>query len=625
MEQSITNDFLKVYADNLSPPFSGSVSEWCSLHVDLPSAYSIPGRFSIQSSPYLIQPFIDLKDPKVKMILMIGATQIGKTLVQELYIPYLICNDFGPILRLHASDEMAALFTETRLIPLLKNCKPINSMLKLNRFAASKKGIALPHGYIKVGSAKESLLHGQSIQYLLLDEAHIFDLGVIEKALSRTTAFAGRRKILVSSQPNQRGSELEKYYTMGQIWEWHWLCPSCKKHQPYRWWSERQDGSYSGINWQTILNEDRETTNIALSCKTAWLECHHCRHKVEDTTENRRLLNDTGQYIAIKTDGDPSIHSYTVPQFVNINIKFAEMVAQFMNAKKSQRIGLDEDLITFQNQILGKFYKAAPIEDHSKIARGDYIPNPSDYEKEWVNIMTVDVQAKGAIKFYVIRAWKKSGDESRRLAFGVCRTWGDVEDVRKKWNVRIPCVGVDSGFDTTTVYQECIRHGEDYFDPVLRRKIYLSWIPMKGDGARLSYPHDDKINRYYAPLTKQDAMWPRESKLYGRSAKLLLWSNYSVKSILINLRDDKIKGVKWLIDAKDSEYERQMYSETLKEEVDKKTGQKKARWVKVGEANEYFDCEGMNLALAIRINVFSPTQINEDELKKIVPQDESIK
>ena len=240
--------------------------------------------------------------------------------------------------------------------------------------------------------------------------------------------------------------------------------------------------------------------------------------------------------------------------------------------------------------------------------------------------MTVDVQAKGAIKFYVVRAWKKTGDESRRLAFGVCRTWDEVEEVRKKWNVRIPCVGVDSGFDTTTVYQECIRHGEDYFDPVLRKKIYLSWVPMKGDGAKLSYAHEDKINRYYAPITKQDAMWPRDSKFYGRTAKLLLWSNYSIKSILIGARDSKISGVKWLVDSKDAEYERQMYSETLKEEVDKKTGQKKARWVKVGEANEYFDCEAMNLALSIRINVFSPTAINEDELKAIVPkQDETIK
>lgn len=622
MDKDIRNNLIRCYTDNLTPPYSGSIDAWCHENCDLPSAYAIPGRFSVESSPYLVQPFRDLKDPSVKMVLLIGATQIGKTLISELYIPYIVVNDPGPILRLHASDEMAALFTETRLIPLLKNCKPVNSMLKMNRFAASKKGISLPHMYIKVGSAKESLLHGQSIKYLLMDEAHIFDLGVIEKALARTTAFAGRRKVVISSQPNSRGSELEKYYNAGLIWSWHWLCPSCHKHQEYRWWHRREDDSYSGVNWTTILNDDGETTNISLSSKTAWLECEYCRHHVEDTLENRRYLNDSGQYICIKTDGDPSIHSYTTPQFVNINIKFSELVAQFINARRRERMGLDEDMISFKNQVLGAFYKASPQEDASKIARGEYVINPSAYDKEWVRIMTCDFQAKGGLKFYVIREWNKNGNESRRLSFGVERTWEEINEIRKKWGIRTPNVGVDSGFSAVEVYQTCLKFGEDFYDPVLKKKIYLTWVCMKGDGAKLSYMHEDKVSRYFAPLSKQDAMFPVDSKFHGRPAKLLLWSNYSIKSILITqLRDGKLKNVKWLVDKKDADYEKQLYSEMLKEEIDKKSGAKKLRWVKIGdEANEYLDCEAMNLTLAIRYSLFSPVAVDEPELQKVVPQ-----
>ena len=88
----------------------------------------------------------------------------------------------------------------------------------------------------------------------------------------------------------------------------------------------------------------------------------------------------------------------------------------------------------------------------------------------------------------------------------------------------------------------------------------------------------------------------------------------------MSLRDQKMMGVKWLVDAKDDEYERQLYSEELREEVDKKSGQKKLRWVKIGEANEYLDLESMSLTLAVRYSLFSPTAINEDELKKIVPE-----
>ena len=618
MDTIVQQELFASYSDNLSPPFSGSVDQWCNQHIDLPSAYAIPGKFSVNSSPYLIQPFQDLRDPKVMMVNMIGATQIGKSLLAELYIPFIIANDPGPLLRLHQNDDIGEVFTATRLIPMLKNCKPIQSMLMLNRFVATKKGLTLPHMNIKVSSAKESMLHGLSIRYLLMDEAHLYDVGTIEKAIARTTAFAGRRKIIISSQPNVHGSELEKWYNKGLIFSWHWLCPHCKKHQPYRWWQRRSDNTYAGINWDTILNDDKDTTNILLSSRTAWLECYDCRHKVSDTIENRRYLNDTGKYVCTKTDGDPTIHSYTVPQFVNINISFADLVVQYLNAKKLEPLGLDEDMITFKNQVLGAFYKASVQDDHSKIARGEYSTDPNHKSPDSIRIMTVDVQRRGLIKYYVIREWNKKGNESRRIAFGVCRTWGEVDDIRKKYGVSNACVGVDSGDGVTSqdVYQACISHGEWTPD----KKIWLNWIPMKGD-QKMSYIHEDKVNRYYSPPSKQSVSWPSDSKYRGMPAKLILWSNWSVKSILMSLRDNKVDGVKWLVDSKDATYEQQMYSEGIKSILDKKTGTTIQRWVQIGEDNHYLDTEAMNLTLAIKFNCFSATKINEDELMKMLPKD----
>ena len=144
---------------------------------------------------------------------------------------------------------------------------------------------------------------------------------------------------------------------------------------------------------------------------------------------------------------------------------------------------------------------------------------------------------------------------------------------------------------------------------------------MKGDGNKTSYMHDDNTSRYYAPLSKQDALFTSDSKYYGRTAKLLLWSNYSIKSILMNLRDNTMPGIKWLVDIKDNEYEQQLYSEKLVEEVDKKSGQKRLRWIQIGEANEWLDCESMNLVMAMRLNIFSATKINEDELSKLIDND----
>lgn len=620
MDQAVKEELLQVYADALQPPWTGSVWQWCEHYIELPNAYAIPGKFSMDNSPYLIQPFEDLKNPNVRMVNLVAATQIGKSLLAELFIPYIVCNDPGPTLRLHQNDDMAATFTETRLIPLLKATPQVKAMLGYNRFAATKKGITLPHMSVKVSSAKETVLHGQSIRFLLLDETHLYEFGTIEKAIARTTAFAGRRKIVVSSQPNRKGSELEKYYNMGQIFEWQWQCPGCKKHQPYRWTWQRKDLSYAGINFETILNEDKETTNIGLSAKTAWLECFFCAHKVKDSLENRRLLNDTARYECIKSDGDPEIHSYTIPQFVNINISFASMVVQYLNAKKMKTMtGLDEDMVTFENQILGKFYHAGITADHSKIMRGDYSPDPSKVDKEWLPIMTVDYQRVGKIKYYVVRAWHRNGNESRRLDFGVARTWEEIDAIAKKWGVAYPCVGVDEGDGETTseVRQECVKHGQVLKLPNGTLE-YICWTSLKGD-AKLSWTdHPDKISRFYSPQKKADAMFPIGSKYKGVPAPLHHWSNYSIKTILMNLRDNKIPGVKWLVDVKDAEYEKQMYSEGLMTQIDKKTGQTVSRWVQIGEANHWLDCEAMNLTQAVRANVFSATKVNEEELKKVV-------
>lgn len=628
LDTRIVNEFLESYSEALQPPFSGSVAEWCKC-IDLPNSYAIPGKFNVDNSPYLRQPFEDLKNPTVRMINIIGATQIGKSLLAELFIPFIIVNDPGPTLRLHQSDELAATFTETRLIPLLKNCPSVKSMLGLTKFAATKKGIILPHMSIKVSSCKESVLHGQSIRFLLLDEAHLYDVGVIEKALARTTAFAGRRKIVVSSQPNKKGSDLEKYYNMGQIFEWQYKCQNkdCGKHQPYRWYWQRKDQTYAGVNWETILNDDEETTNIALSAKTAYLECFYCNHRIKDTPENRRRLNDEAKFECIKTDGDVGIHSYTIPQFVNINISFADMVVQYLNAKKMERItGLAEDMITFENQILGKFYHAGITADHSKIMRGDYSIDPAKLDANFIRIMSVDVQRIGKIKYYVVREWSKTGNESRRLDYGVARTWEDVAAIQKKWDIPDVLVGVDSGDGETTteVYQECVKHGK-----VIKMNngflSYLSWAALKGD-AKISWTdHPDKVNRFYSTQRKGDTMFPIDSKYKGIPAPLWLWSNYSIKTILMNLRDNKVPGVKWLVDKKDAEYEKQLYSEGLISQVDKKTGQVVARWMQIGESNHYLDCEAMNLTMAIMANCFSATNVDETLLKKVVDKEEEKK
>jgi phage terminase large subunit GpA-like protein len=617
MIAAIKDELIQCFTDGFTPPFSGSLIEWAKENVILPAAYAIPGPLDLSTSPYLIEPAKALLNPKIRQVNLIGATQTGKTMLgNETFIPFIICESPGPVMKLHQNDDVAETFVETRLTPLLHNCKPIKPYLSFKRYSLKKRGIILPHMSVKVSGAHENISSGFSIRYLLMDEAHLYDVGLIEKFIARTTAFAGRRKIVITSQPNQAGSELQKYYNLGLIYEWQWKCPQCGKYQSWNWSKERNDRTYAGINWDTILMPDGETTDIAKSSATAWLECFHCKHQIPDNVTNRRMLNYTGQYICIKSDGDPEIASYTWPGFVNINLSFASFVVQYMNAKRIMRnTGLNEDMITFVEQVLGKFYKAEPVTNVSKILMGEYEIDPALKNDKAIRILSVDCQRKGLVKYYIVREFDKSGTESRLLDFGIMRTWEEVDAMAKKFNIQIPLVVIDSGDGEMTIeiYQECVKHGHTIKLPN-GMLDYVCWTPLKGSD-KLSFVHPDKTVRYYAPPGKGDTMFPVDHKLRGIPAPFVLWSNYSIKTILSNLRDGKVPGCKWLINKRDPAYESQMYSEGIQTVIDKKTGGVITRWMKSGEENHFWDAECQALAQAMRANCFSATKIDEDQLK----------
>ena len=332
------------------------------------------------------------------------------------------------------------------------------------------------------------------------------------------------------------------------------------------------------------------------------------------------MLNNTGRYETIKADGDPQVISYTWPGFVNIGLSFEYFVVQYLQAKRLKHsIGLEDDLITFTNQVLGQFHKAGKMIDVSKILVGDYTTDPNNVSNDWLRVLTVDCQKINSLKYYIVREWHKNGNESRLLDKGVVRSFEDIETVQKKWKVVNSAVGVDSGYDTEKVYQECVKHGQVQ---TMRtgEKFLDCWIAFKGWGkneTRLSFKHKDGINRYYSEESQGDCMWPAGS-IYGKiPAKLYLWSNYSIKTILMNLRDNKVAGVRWMIDKKDTDYENQLYSEHIEYVLNKSTGLTQPRWVEHDE-NHFLDAEAMNLTLAIMGQRFSPTQLDERELLQLI-------
>lgn len=605
---------LLTFSDNLSSVYTGQLYEWAKYNVNLPSSYAIQGAFNIDNSPYLKMPMEYLLKPNIRQINAIAATQTGKTLIRELMIPYIILLEPGPILCLSQNDDVAKHLTETRLIPLLKNNKKINALLENDRFQARKSGIVFPHMAIKCCGGSENNLHSLSIKYLFIDETWLMDAGVIQKAKARTTAFNNTKKIYISSQPGTKGDDTSREIEKSEVYEWYYKCKHCNVIQPYIWYGEKDNKKY-GMIWDKKLRSDG-TFDMDGTASTSRLVCSHCHGEIIDTHDNRRQLND-GRYVKVK-DGNSENVTFMWSAFVNPTISFKQMTMQYLEAMNIyKRTGNDDTYKLFVQQVLGKEWDKQGVIEAPRIL--NYIVKKDEtWSDETHRFMSVDYQKINGVRYYTIRAWSSKTNESRLLKRGYVTNWEEVADLAREYKLPPYCVGVDSGYNATEVYAASIQHGQLMM--IGKNRIYASWLCFKGDGQKTSYKHKDESWKYYSQEVKGDPNFSYGHKFKGINGRLYLWSNHSIKTILANLRDNKIENYKWMADISDKVYIEQMHSEVLKDFIDPKTNTTKQIWVKSNDNNHYWDCECMNLVMAImggayntgQVECLCPSYLNED-------------
>lgn len=110
-------------------PDRSPIYEWARKHIVLPESYATPGPFNARITPWLIPIFDALQNPLVRRVHFRKAVQIGGTLVADIWIPWIIANDAGPISWTMQTEEMTERHAKSRLNPLLERCRPVAAML----------------------------------------------------------------------------------------------------------------------------------------------------------------------------------------------------------------------------------------------------------------------------------------------------------------------------------------------------------------------------------------------------------------------------------------------------------------------------------------------------------------
>lgn len=158
------------------PPEGLTVSQWADRYRVLSSEASAEaGKWRTSRTPYLKEIMDAFTDPAVRNIVMVSASQVGKTEAELCMMGYIMDQDPGSILYIQPSKEEARDFSRLRIAPMIRDCKVLSRKVKEvsqgrdNTSTVLQK--AFPGGMLTItGSNVASSLASKPVRYVIGDE-----------------------------------------------------------------------------------------------------------------------------------------------------------------------------------------------------------------------------------------------------------------------------------------------------------------------------------------------------------------------------------------------------------------------------------------------------------------------
>jgi phage terminase large subunit GpA-like protein len=576
----MSNILIDAFADSMRPPSRLDVTEWCSKYVKLPHSARSP-QFDISSTPWLKEPMQVTADNDNKEVVIVAPVGSGKTTLFEGLIPWIISEEPGGTLVALQTDSEASTWAETRLNPSLQLCEPIKNLFPEDRHKKRKTEIIFPHMPLLIGGANLSTLQSKSMRWVIGDEVWIWKQGMIEEARRRTHDRWNSRCLFVS-QGSFEGDDFHEAYKQTDQRIFKWLCSKCNTRNAWNF-------KY------LIYDETRDSNDRIIESEieqTARLKCPECEHEYKDNVATRRALSDSSIYESTNPAARTGYIGFNYSALCVWWIPWGKLAVEYAKANEAKKQGVLKPLSQFIQKRLAEFWADEIGSNMSALIAADYkkseFVDGSLWDGEFYRFMTVDVQRDHF--WAVIRAWKPDGS-SRLIYENKILTWESIREIQKQYKVQDACTAIDSQYRTDEAYSRCGQFGwtalhgsgKDHFTHIVRKK---------------------HIKKLYSPFNYAVSST-------GKRARYCHWSNEKVKDILSLLRSGQ--GVSWEVPQDISEnYLKQIDSEVKKDFVNTQDKSVKYRWVKIKKDNHIWDCETMNLLMAIMINIVVVPDAIED-------------
>nr|QSE37145.1 MAG: terminase large subunit [Caudoviricetes sp.] len=569
----------------LPRPDRAPIYDWARRNVQLPESYATPGPFNVRLSPWLVPIFDALQDPLVRRVHFRKAVQIGGTLVADVWLPWIIANDPGPISWTMQTDEMVEKHAKTRLWPLLERCRPVAAMLPKPGPHRTTTEIYFGGFFLTLNAANLSTQQSQSIRYKINDELWLPRWQEIYgHAVARVSKFeeVGRSKIYNSSQAPvmdaETGNVEDASFRSGDQGEWHAECPACRKLHAIAFEQLTETKDRGGVVWDKAARRDDDTWDVARVVETVRFRCVHCGHESLDNDATRAHWAKTGRYVPQNPKASREVRSFRIEALVTRPMRL-----------------LAEEWAHAENAWVRTGDESAKIEFRTKREARPWI-----VEKKSVNLLVKDSGYKvadhadgqpipdEAIRFLAIdrqqdHFWAEVGAFStaqgpryRQLWFGRVDTRDQLRQLQQRYKVADACVAQDRGYRPADVDRDCAEFG---------------WRSMRGYGRRTWTMRDEGTGQMINfPFSD-----PQVSDYRGGDVYFYNWSGDYFKDLLAAALEGK-GDLRWEMPSDVNP----LYIEHLKGEhkVEVRTGVWEWREVRSNAPNHGLDTSAMLLCMA---------------------------
>nr|DAI82270.1 MAG TPA: terminase large subunit [Caudoviricetes sp.] len=353
---------------SMKPPENLTVTEWAEKRRRLSTESSAePGPWRTSRTPYLREPMNAFTDPRVRRIVMVAASQVGKSELELNIIGYIIDEDPGSILFVHPTTIDAKEFSKLRIAPEIRDCPTLRRKVAAPKSRDSGNTVlqkTYPGGILTMcGSTEAHALASKPIRYVLGDERDRWATSAGNEgdpwglAMARQTTFYNAKAVEVSTPTVKNASAIADSYAEGTMERWKSKCPHC--------------GEYHEIQWKDIRYE-YETKEInkkkTYKVKSIMYVCPGCAAVSDEVTMKRQ----PARWEADNPDAyAQGIRSFWLNAFVSQWASWESIILKFLNA-----VGNSRKLQVVYNTCFGELWEdRGELEDEdSLMARREEYP-----------------------------------------------------------------------------------------------------------------------------------------------------------------------------------------------------------------------------------------------------------